>query len=299
MIQTSPFLRIPLQVLQGGLAAFAIYNGVGGLAFGAGLPAEAMALPDNIGLDNLLRFIGGVWTAIGLLLGFGVLHIEAQGPLLRATWGIIFLGGVGQLIGIYRFGYEDPEFVRSAYMEVLAPVGLSLWQYLLSRSARLDGTPRAKGTATAPLLRVPLQILLLLCGSLALVIGGRLLHAGAPLPEGSGDQQGSLDLIGTLHFVSGIWLGVGAVLLGCVFRIEGKGPLLRAAGLIVFLGGMGRLVAILRFGADGNNFRVIAGLEVFLPLVLCAWQYLLLQRTDSSSRGTAELAPHPAVSNSH
>lgn len=292
MPRTPPPLRarVPLQIIQAVLAALALLSGVQLLLSGAALPPEAMVLPDCRGVDGLLRFIGGAWTAIGLVLAAGIPRIAERGPLLRGAWAIVLLGGLCRLIAVMRLGSESSEILISGCAEVLAPLALGAWQAALAA-----GAAPAPPSRRAPLAaRLPLQILLGLCALLALLIGGGPLLRGAPLPPEISDGPGALDLRATLHFIAGVWLGVGAVLAWVAPRPEERGAPLRVACLVVFLGGVGRLVSIQRFGPGGDAAPLVTAAELLLPLGLAVWQFLL-PGADGGRSATAATRLQPAV----
>jgi hypothetical protein len=276
-------LRLPLLAMQGVLAALALVSGAQLLATGAGLAAVPGAAlpPDDIGLDAMLRFEGGVWAALGLALALCLHRIERRGPALRAAWGIVLLGGLAHCHAIRRFGYESPELLYSACMEVLAPLVLGTWQSFLARPAAGAQPPPRRAPAA-------LQAAVGLCAALALYIGARAIYFGAPLPATMADQPGSVDLRGALHFVAGIWLGLGLVLAYAAADLPARGDVLRVACLILFCGGAGRLASLLRFGSHGPNVPIVIALELLLPVALCGWHYLSLREVRSAGP-----TPHP------
>lgn len=282
----APALRLPLLVLQGLLAVMALGSGAQLLATGAGLPVGVVpgaALPaDDIGLDAMLRFEGGVWAALGLVLALCLRRIEHRGPALRAAWAVVLLGGLAHSYAVRRFGYESPELLYSACMEVLAPIALGTWQSFLAR-------PQPQAQAASRKAPVALQAAVALCGALALYIGVRAIYFGAPLPATMADQPGSVDLRGALHFVAGIWLGLGLVFVYAAADLKARGDMLRVACLILFFGGAGRMVSLLRLGSHGANVPIVVALELLLPLALCFWLYLSLREVRSAGP-----TPHPA-----
>ncbi len=58
--------------------------------------------------DNHIRFIGGVWLALGLLMSAGSLAFQRLRPVLVALTFMIFIGGLARLSG------GDPALLTSA-----------------------------------------------------------------------------------------------------------------------------------------------------------------------------------------
>ena len=58
--------------------------------------------------DNHIRFIGGVWLALGLLMSAGSLAFQRLRPVLVALTFMIFIGGLARLSG------GDPALLISA-----------------------------------------------------------------------------------------------------------------------------------------------------------------------------------------
>lgn len=125
-----------LQVTQGILAATALRAGAVTLWYGARADGDN-ALPTYIpGFDSMMRFVGGLWLGIALLLAWGIPRIEHKGPALRAAWLLVLCGGLGRCVSLLQYGAASPEFIVSAVVEVLAPPLMMLWQLRLAPAAR-------------------------------------------------------------------------------------------------------------------------------------------------------------------
>lgn len=73
------------------------------------------------------------------------------------------------------------------------------------------------------------------------------------------------------RYYSGIWIGVGVVMLGIIPTIERQRATLGSLSLLIFLGGIGRLVSILLFAIPESQFLFFTALELLFPLIL-VWQ---------------------------
>ncbi|OPJ65229.1 DUF4345 domain-containing protein [Clostridium oryzae] len=67
-------------------------------------------------------------------------------------------------------------------------------------------------------------------------------------PE-QGYSEGLLMLDSNVRFYSGLWLGVGIIMLWMIPRVDKDKNMLRVITIFFFLGGIGRLISI----SDGTN----------------------------------------------
>ena len=91
------------------------------------------------------------------------------------------------------------------------------------------------------------------------------LYASLHLP-----RDATLD--SNLRFYSGVWLGVGLAAAWTVPRIERETTLFRALWLMIFLGGIGRLLSLALAGMPFTPFVEFTALEILgAPFFVC-WQ---------------------------
>jgi hypothetical protein len=81
-----------------------------------------------------LRFLGGVWLAVGLGLLWTVPSIEQHGVLFRALWAAVFLGGFGRLLSWLAVGAPPDPYVGFILLEVLGAPVFVFWQYRVAQS---------------------------------------------------------------------------------------------------------------------------------------------------------------------
>jgi hypothetical protein len=79
---------------------------------------------------------------------------------------------------------------------------------------------------------------------------------------------GNVLLDSNYRFYSGIWLGLGIVMLWIIPSIERQKVPLRIICLLIFLGGIGRVVSILSFAAPPALFVVFTVIELMFPLLI-------------------------------
>ncbi|WP_417520166.1 DUF4345 domain-containing protein [Minwuia sp.] len=80
--------------------------------------------------DNHVRFIGGVWLAVGLLLLLGAVCPRPMKPVLYACFFAIFVGGLARLSAADMDILFGPEVLGSLALEL---IGMPLVAYWLSR----------------------------------------------------------------------------------------------------------------------------------------------------------------------
>ena len=98
------------------------------------------------------------------------------------------------------------------------------------------------------------------------------LYAGLHLPE-----DATLD--SNMRFLAGIWLGLGLANLWLVPRIERETSLFRALWLMIFLGGVGRLLSMAFVGLPMLPFVGFTALEVVCAPIFVVWQGKVAQNS--------------------
>ncbi|MCZ2136580.1 MAG: DUF4345 domain-containing protein [Burkholderiales bacterium] len=102
------------------------------------------------------------------------------------------------------------------------------------------------------------------------------LYAATHLP-----RDGTLD--SNLRFFGGIWLGLGLCVLWMLPRIERETALFRAFWLMIFLGGIGRVISLIAVGAPHAPFVALIALELIGP-PLCVWWQRRVAQTCEGDR---------------
>lgn len=83
--------------------------------------------------DNHVRFIGGVWLGLGLLLLAGSVAFRRLRPVLVALTAMIFVGGLARLSGDLSLLFTA-EIAPSFVFEILVVPLLGLWFTRAERS---------------------------------------------------------------------------------------------------------------------------------------------------------------------
>lgn len=81
----------------------------------------------------------------------------------------------------------------------------------------------------------------------------------------------NVPLDSNLRFFSGIWLGLGLSLFAILRRIERHGDLFRALWVMIFFGGVGRLLSLFDAGSPPAPFFGVLVLELVGAPVFILW----------------------------
>lgn len=121
------------------------------------------------------------------------------------------------------------------------------------------------------ILRRLLQAVLAAVAAVALVTGAWGLLGSIP---GDYDVRvdpgnaGNVMLDTNVRFFSGVWLGIGLALVVVLRAVERQVTLLRMIAVVVFLGGVGRVVSMARLGTPSALFSAFAVAELAFPFLL-------------------------------
>ena len=82
-------------------------------------------------LDNVHRFMAGVYLATGFICLWTGLTVRHQDTLLYLLALGVFLGGVGRLISIFKVGLPEPRGVWLGYLipELVLPILIAIAHY--------------------------------------------------------------------------------------------------------------------------------------------------------------------------
>ena len=128
---------------------------------------------------------------------------------------------------------------------------------------------------TARMERHLLQATIVLAGFVPVVSGlvGALTGAGM-----TGEAAAGPDLDSHVRYLSGLLLGIGLAVWESVPHIEQRGPRVRLLTAFVILGGLMRLVGIIRLGVPGGPMLFGLGMELGVTPLVCLWQARVARR---------------------
>ena len=125
-----------LQVMTTILGLVPFGTGIVGM-FGLSDPLYAsLGIPPSAVLDSNLRFLSGVWLALGCAVFWLVPRIDTQTVLYRALWLMIFLGGLGRLLSMYFASLPPVPFIAFTALEILGAPLFVYWQARVAENVR-------------------------------------------------------------------------------------------------------------------------------------------------------------------
>lgn len=115
-----------------------------------------------------------------------------------------------------------------------------------------------------------LQAAVALACIVPIVSGGAGLVRGPGLLQGVGASPTDLD--SHFRYLSGLLLGIGIAFTSCIPAIERRTARFRLLGLVVVVGGLGRLVSLGAVGLPGSGHVFGLAMELGIVPVLMLWQ---------------------------
>lgn len=120
-------MDIALNILLGLVALICFLGGANLLIKGAGSFAAA---PPPV-LDNLFRFLSGIYFGLGFLMTWVVLHRQQAGSLIYCIGLVVVCSGLGRLYSRMKEGTAGKYFDFIMVFELLLGLAIILLQYLL------------------------------------------------------------------------------------------------------------------------------------------------------------------------
>jgi hypothetical protein len=111
------------------------------------------------------------------------------------------------------------------------------------------------------------------------------LYAGASsLVEGPAfllgvERGGPVDLDSHYRYLSGLLFALGLVFASCVANVERKTARFRLLGLVVVVGGIGRLISLIDVGVPSGGHVFGLAMELMVVPLLVLWQGRIAART--------------------
>ncbi|MDM0074599.1 DUF4345 domain-containing protein [Variovorax sp. J2P1-59] len=90
---------------------------VAAIAMFGGTVQMVLGQPDTSArLDNVHRFMAGVYFSMGIICAWAAVTIRQQGDLVYLIALGVLLGGVGRLVSMGKVGLPEPKRVWIAYL---------------------------------------------------------------------------------------------------------------------------------------------------------------------------------------
>lgn len=118
-----------LRILLGLVTLICLAGGLNLLIKGAGsfLPKTFQPLPV---IDNLFRFLSGIYFGLGFLMAWVLIHFQKQHELIYFIGLVVFFSGLGRLYSRIRVGPAGRYFDTMMLVEIVLGLGIILLQYL-------------------------------------------------------------------------------------------------------------------------------------------------------------------------
>ncbi len=139
--------RRALQVVVAVLAAVPTTAGLAGVVLGPA--AFGVSEADSTSLDSHVRFLSGVFLAIGLCFYSTVRRIERHRTRFRLAAAAVFVGGLGRLLSLILMGAPEWPHLVGLALELLVVPALVIWQGAVARAAETQA-PSNRAVPGAP-----------------------------------------------------------------------------------------------------------------------------------------------------
>ena len=127
------------------------------------------------------------------------------------------------------------------------------------------------------------QIVVRIAAIVPVTAGGAGMLAGPKMIGAS--IQITRDLGSHFRYLSGLLLGIGLIFLWAVARIDQRGQMFRALGLIVMVGGLGRVLGVIEQGLPGTPHRLALVMELGVVPGLVFWLGRIERRVGARAEG--------------
>jgi Domain of unknown function (DUF4345) len=84
-------------------------------------------------LDNVHRFMAGIYLSMGVICGWAAVTVAQQGTLVYLIAGGVFIAGCGRLLSIGKVGLPEP---RAVWLGYLAPELILPWVLAIAHFPR-------------------------------------------------------------------------------------------------------------------------------------------------------------------
>ncbi len=88
----------------------------------------------SISADSHFRYLSGLLLAIGLAYWSTIPAVEAKTTEVRLLTVIVFVGGIGRLLGLVTMGVPSGGMIFGLVMELAVTPALCLWQARVARA---------------------------------------------------------------------------------------------------------------------------------------------------------------------
>ena len=121
-------MELALQILLGLVALICLLGGLNLLIKGAGAFSPGATLPPA--LDNLFRFLSGIYFSLGFLMSWVVFHFHQMNDLVYFIGIVVICSGLGRLYSKLKVGSAGKYFNNIMVVEIILGVGIVVLEWL-------------------------------------------------------------------------------------------------------------------------------------------------------------------------
>ena len=117
-----------MQILLGIVTVICLLGGMNLLIKGTGSFLPKASPPEPV-LDNLFRFLSGIYFGLGFLMAWVVINLHKINDLIYLTGFVVICSGLGRLYSKIKVGSAGKYFEYIMIFEVMLGISIMLLQY--------------------------------------------------------------------------------------------------------------------------------------------------------------------------
>jgi hypothetical protein len=122
-------MQLTLQILLGAVSVICLGGGMNLLLKGTGAFLPKNDPPQRI-LDNLFRFLSGIYFSLGFLMAWIVFNLSGLNQLIYFIGLVVIFSGFGRLYSRIKVGSAGKYFDSMMVFEIILGVSIVVLQYL-------------------------------------------------------------------------------------------------------------------------------------------------------------------------
>jgi len=122
-------MELTLKILLGLVTMICFLGGMNLLIKGAHSFLPESSRPQPV-LDNLFRFLSGIYFGLGFLMAWVLLHVGDESDLIYFIGIVVIFSGLGRLYSRMRVGSAGNYFDSMMIVELILGILIILLQYL-------------------------------------------------------------------------------------------------------------------------------------------------------------------------
>ena len=121
-------MELTLQILLGIVSLICLSGGINLLLKGANyfLPENTPPQPT---LDNVVRFLSGVYFSLGFLVAWAAFHIQQETDIIYFIGIVVIFAGLGRLYSRFKVGFASKYLSTIMIVEIILGIAIILLQY--------------------------------------------------------------------------------------------------------------------------------------------------------------------------